>query len=173
MSQLLITTYLVSVKTFKLMVSQPRGHTRHQWPHSRLRNGRSSLLSHWQGALKKKKYTRKSTYLKFLKEYPEILKPDLRLTPNLTSNMSSKPRRSLPQRQNKATTSRVRKGSQSALHLQPKSSGGLRLCGDFRDLNSKTVLASFPLPNLCHFTHKLKGSNTFSKVDLVKVFKSV
>ena len=123
-------------------------------------------------ALKKKKYTRKSTNVKFLKEYPEILEPDLRLTPNLASNMSSTPRRSL-QRQNKATTSRVRKGGQSALHLQAKSSGGLRLCGDFRDLNSKTVLDSFPLPNLRHFTHKLKGSNTFSKVDLVKGFKSV
>ena len=56
----------------------------------------------------------------------------------------------------------------SDYHLQIKSSGGLRPCGDFLDLNSKTALDSFPLPNLCHFTHKLKGSNTFSKVDLVK-----
>ena len=83
---------------------------------------------------------------------------------------------------NKAAASRVRKGSKSkrslagtgrpgdsgksatkhpvpwssALHLQPKPSGGVRPCEDF-----KTVLDSFPLPNLRHFTHQLKSSNTF------------
>ena len=88
---------------------------------------------------------------------------------------------------NKAAASRVRKGSKSkrslagtgrpgdsgksatkhpvpwssAFHLQPKPSRGVRLCGDFRDLNAKTVLDSFPLPNLRHFTHQLKSSNTF------------
>ena len=51
--------------------------------------------------------------------------------------------------------------------------GGLRPWGDFSDINSKTVLNSFPLPNLSHFTHKLKGSNTFSKVDLIKAFHQI
>ena len=100
---------------------------------------------------------------------------------------------------NKAAASRVRKGCKSkrslagtgrpgdsgksatkhpvpwssALHLQPKPSRGVRLCGDFRDLNAKTVLDSFPLPNLRHFTHQLKSSNTFFKLDLVKVFPQI
>ena len=69
---------------------------------------------HWQVILKKQRHTRKSTWIKILTEYPEILKPNLRLTPNLASNISSTTRRSLQQGQNKATTSRVRKGNQSA-----------------------------------------------------------
>ena len=95
---------------------------------------------------------------------------------------------------NKAAASRVRKGSKSkrslagtgrpgdsgksatkhpvpwssALHLQPKPSGGVRPCEDF-----KTVLDSFPLPNLRHFTHQLKSSNTFINLDLVKAFTQI
>ena len=34
----------------------------------------------------------------------------------------------------------------SPLHLQLKPSGQYRCCGDFRLLNSKTILDSFPLP---------------------------
>ena len=60
----------------------------------------------------------------------------------------------------------------STCSLSPLA-GGLRPWGDFSDINSKTVLNSFPLPNLSHFTHKLKGSNTFSKVDLIKAFHQI
>ena len=61
----------------------------------------------------------------------------------------------------------------SALHLQPKPSGGYRPCGDFRFLNSQTEADDYPLPNLRHFTHKLKGATIFSKVDLVKAFHQI
>ena len=36
----------------------------------------------------------------------------------------------------------------SALHLQPKTDGKLHACGDFRPLNDKTVLDTYPLPNI-------------------------
>ena len=46
----------------------------------------------------------------------------------------------------------------SALHLQPKSTGGYRPCGDYRFLNELTETDDYPLPNVRHFSHKLKGS---------------
>ena len=58
----------------------------------------------------------------------------------------------------------------SALHLQPKSDGTLRACSDFRPLNSKTRLDTYPLPNLRSFTHAIKGSKYFTKLDLYKAF---
>ena len=61
----------------------------------------------------------------------------------------------------------------SALHLQPKPSGGLRPCGDFRNLNSKTALDQYPLPNLRSFAHNLRGATLFSKVDLLKAYHQV
>ena len=61
----------------------------------------------------------------------------------------------------------------SALHLQPKPSGGIRPCGDFRNLNSKTSLDQYPLPNLRTFAHQLRGATIFSKVDLVKAYHQV
>ena len=61
----------------------------------------------------------------------------------------------------------------SALHLQPKSSGGYRPCSDFRQVNDQTEPDGYPLPNLRHFTHKLKGSRVFSKIDLIKAFHQI
>ena len=62
----------------------------------------------------------------------------------------------------------------SALHLQPKPDGQeLRPCSDFRDLNSKSVPESYPLPCISTFTHKLRGAKIFSKVDLKKAFYNV
>ena len=45
----------------------------------------------------------------------------------------------------------------SAVHFAKKPGGGLRPVGDYRDLNKKTVLDLFPLPNLRSFHHKLAG----------------
>ena len=58
----------------------------------------------------------------------------------------------------------------SALHLQQKPSGGFRPVGDFRELNSKTVLDKYALPVLRQFTSKLKGAKLFSKLDMYKAF---
>ena len=61
----------------------------------------------------------------------------------------------------------------SALHLQPKPSGGWRPVGDFRDLNKRTILDKYPLPLLRNFTGKLRGSKYFSKVDMKLAFHHI
>ena len=61
----------------------------------------------------------------------------------------------------------------SALHLAPKPDGSYRVCGDFRDLNSKTIMDGFPLPNIRTFMGQIRGSKIFSKVDLVKAFHQI
>ena len=61
----------------------------------------------------------------------------------------------------------------SALVLANKPDGSLRVCGDYRLLNERTVLDGFPLPNLRHFMAKIKGSTIFSRVDLVKAFHQI
>ena len=61
----------------------------------------------------------------------------------------------------------------SCLHLVPKPCGAMRPCSDFRQLNSRTVDNAYPLPKLKSFTHKLKGSKIFSKIDLFSAFHNV
>ena len=58
----------------------------------------------------------------------------------------------------------------SALHLAPKDGNDLRVCGDFRGLNDRTILDHYPLPSIRSFAGKLKGMTVFSKVDLRKAF---
>ena len=54
----------------------------------------------------------------------------------------------------------------TALHFPPKPGGEVRTVGDYRELNMKTELDLYPLPNLKAFSHKLHGSKVFSKVDV-------
>ena len=61
----------------------------------------------------------------------------------------------------------------SALHLQPKSSGGWRPVGDFRNLNIKTETDKYPLPLLRQFTSKIRGATIFSKVDMKLAFHHI
>ena len=61
----------------------------------------------------------------------------------------------------------------SPLHLVPKFDGGMRPCSDFRQLNSRTVPDAYPIPTLKSFTHRLKGSKFFSKIDLQSAFHNV
>ena len=51
----------------------------------------------------------------------------------------------------------------TALHLQPKSDGTLRACGDFRPLNDRTALDGYPLPSLKHFTEAIAGAKVLQK----------
>ena len=61
----------------------------------------------------------------------------------------------------------------SPIHFVPKPGGGLRPVGDYRDLNSKTELDQYPLPNVRAFTHEIRGARYFSKVDLCKAFHQI
>ena len=59
------------------------------------------------------------------------------------------------------------------MQVVPKPDGSLRAVGDFRELNDKTELDGYPLPNLRNFTAQLKGAKVFSRVDLCKAFHQV
>ena len=59
------------------------------------------------------------------------------------------------------------------MHLAPKPDGSLRVCGDFRGLNNKTLLDGFPLPNIRMFMGDIAGSTIFSKLDLVKAYHQI
>ena len=61
----------------------------------------------------------------------------------------------------------------SALHLVPKSCGGMRPCSDFRSLNERTQADSYPLPSLKSFSKNLHGAKVFSKVDLQAAFHNI
>ena len=58
----------------------------------------------------------------------------------------------------------------NALHLVNKPNGKMRVCGDYRPLNSKTKLDHFPIPNLRSFAANLRGCKFFSKVDLARAY---
>ena len=61
----------------------------------------------------------------------------------------------------------------SPLHFVWKPDQTLRVVGDYRGLNQRTILDLFPLPHIRDFTHKIAGSRLFSKVDLRKAFHQV
>ena len=59
----------------------------------------------------------------------------------------------------------------SPVHFTLKGDGkSLRVVGDYRLLNQKTILDLYPLPKLTSFTDEISGSTIFSKVDLFKAF---
>ena len=48
----------------------------------------------------------------------------------------------------------------------PKKDGGLRLCVDYRGLNSITIKNRYPLPLITEIMDQVTGANYFSKIDL-------
>ena len=52
------------------------------------------------------------------------------------------------------------------LFAEKKGGGGLRMCTDYRSLNSNTVSDSWPLPRIDEMLARLKGAKYFSKLDL-------
>lgn len=61
----------------------------------------------------------------------------------------------------------------SPLHLVPKKSGDWRPCGDYRQLNSKTLPDRYPIRLLEDFTANLHGTIIYSTVDLVRAFNQI
>lgn len=61
----------------------------------------------------------------------------------------------------------------SALHVVPKKNGDIRPCGDYRALNSRTVMDRYPVPNIQEFSSQLAGSTIFSRIDLIKAFHQI
>ena len=47
-----------------------------------------------------------------------------------------------------------------------KKDGSLKLCIDYRDLNSATIKNKYPLPNIEELFDQLQGAVVYSKIDL-------
>ena len=73
----------------------------------------------------------------------------------------------------KSIIERYQSNWSSGLHLQPKPDGTYRPCGDFRQLNEKTLTDMHPIPHLRYFTAKLNGAKVYSKVYLSKAYHQI
>jgi hypothetical protein len=54
----------------------------------------------------------------------------------------------------------------SALHLTHKKDSGWWPCGDYRDLNARTIPDRYPVSHIQDYAHHLSGCTIFSKIDL-------
>lgn len=54
-----------------------------------------------------------------------------------------------------------------------KSNGELRLCVDYRKVNSVTKTEKFPMPNLTDSIYSARGAKVFTKLDLVKGYYQI
>ncbi len=61
----------------------------------------------------------------------------------------------------------------SPLHMVKKSDGTWRPCGDYRRLNAMTTPDRYSIPNIQTIHYKLRGSQIFSRLDLVKAYHFV
>jgi hypothetical protein len=61
----------------------------------------------------------------------------------------------------------------SALHLVPKKDNGWRPCGDYRAPNTLTIPDRYPVPHIQDYFHRLSGTTTFSKIDLVRAYHQI
>ena len=56
------------------------------------------------------------------------------------------------------------------LLIRPKRDGGIRPCGDYRQLNAITTPDQYPMPNINDVPPKLTAAKIFSVIDVVKAF---
>ena len=58
----------------------------------------------------------------------------------------------------------------AALVVVKKKDGSIRLCVDYRNLNSKTIRPIYPIPDTKHLLDSLHGSKYFSAIDLSSAY---
>lgn len=130
-----------------------------------------------------------------LAEFPEITRPAgtprevhhatqhfIRTTPG--PPVTNRPRRLAPDRYQIAksefeamlqegTARRSESSWSSPLHMVPKKNDGWRPCGDYRELNARTIPDGYPVRHIHDFNYNLKGCKVFSKIDLVKAYTQI
>ena len=60
----------------------------------------------------------------------------------------------------------------SPLHLATKKDGW-RPCGDYRRLNSRTIVDKYPIRHIQDFSHNIANCSIFSTVDLLKAYNQI
>jgi transposase InsO family protein len=55
----------------------------------------------------------------------------------------------------------------------PKKDGGLRMCTDYRELNSKSLKNRYPLPLIDDILHRLAGAKIFTALDLKNAYHRI
>lgn len=58
----------------------------------------------------------------------------------------------------------------SPLHIVKKKDGSMRICGDYRRLNTATLPDRYPIPRIQDFTYQLHNKKVFSKLDLKSAY---
>lgn len=61
----------------------------------------------------------------------------------------------------------------SPLHLATKKDNGWRPCGDYRQLNARTIPDKYPIRHIHDFSHNLSGCTIFSKIDMIKAYNQI
>lgn len=132
-------------------------------------------------------------YAHLLREFPDITKPIIRGPPRTVvehhiettgSPVTCKARRLPPEKYAKVKEEFQRMVQEgicrpskspwsSPLHVVTKKDGSLRVCGDYRALNDKTVPDRYPVPNLMDFTTQLEGRTIFSTLDIVRAYHHI
>lgn len=156
----------------------------------------ASLARNIKNILSVKVLTGDSPYhLLLTREFPEITRPagTQRTVPHNTQHhirttpgppVSSPPRRLAPDKLRIAKvefeamlangTARPSESPWSSpLHLAPKKDNGWRPCGDYRQLNARTIPDRYPIRHIHDFTHNISGCSIFSTIDLVKAYNQV
>ncbi|KAL1129531.1 hypothetical protein AAG570_012476 [Ranatra chinensis] len=137
---------------------------------------------------------RHGPYDHILREFPTVTRPPAlmdKVRHSVTHTIetkgqpvAAKPRRLTPDRYNIAREEFRRmmedgicRPSKSAwaspLHIVTKPDGGIRPCGDYRQLNDRTLPDRYCVPNVSDLSINLYGKKVFSKLDLERAYFNI